>query len=673
MRTPHISRLAIALVSGVQLSSVFVLTPIFADTPNSEKPKSIAELQWPGVPPEWMPSIKEHLERLKAQWQARLVDDVDYVKAATDFDEALVPQFTLAAEQLLAEAINTRAASIEALLRQQLATNPNLSSQAFLQSLSNISTGSGQSGQAPVNTEPHEDPRWSKLLEAQLNPEQLERLQRKNTQVQEALNRYLATIETQLRPFIVNAANHIVADLDRDLNLSDERFKLLEEAFSKAVDSSVESCVTLARREMLSLPRAKREVKIKTTPGIKLPTKEQAPDNQPIWLESLATILTPEERQRLTADDRTFLQRRTLVRTELLLSIMSERVAPSSAQREQLAVVIEKLIREQASAPDSNPFVVDGEIDLKRFLAFSARADKNELQRILSPVQYEQWLRAGAVRPRPSRTAAKPAKIEAVPADKDTAPVTESEDPESIISDFLFKKAEAYRREKKEFMLLQVEDAARAAQLSADVTMRLKTAALGAVEAAIIPWKIATEQNTRQNALQTSLGELRQRLAGIGENVFFRTDTPVERQRVWLNALQNELTETELKQWQSLKDERRLKQSGAIARLLLLNIDRTVGLRNDQHELLHSALTRSIWEFGPDIADMFSGNDDAPWYFRGFTMYLPFQGIPEGKMKEILNSRQWARWIASQIPEINRSNWESVQQRHNIRVNQSSK
>jgi hypothetical protein len=161
-----------------------------------------------------------------------------------------------------------------------------------------------------------------------------------------------------------------------------------------------------------------------------------------------------------------------------------------------------------------------------------------------------------------------------------------------------------------------------------------------------------------------------QRLANIQDYRLQRTvPTPPEQQSVWEETVKTELTPEQSKAWQAEISERNKYRDTAIAAGLIEAFEYKVRLTQSQLEKLRPMLAKMMSDYGEDIRSMFSSSMN--WYLQRYYMFLPFAGIPEKEMKEILTKEQWETWTTCQEFSNANSFWENVKRMHDQRAKRS--
>ena len=146
---------------------------------------------------------------------------------------------------------------------------------------------------------------------------------------------------------------------------------------------------------------------------------------------------------------------------------------------------------------------------------------------------------------------------------------------EKAISTFFYEKTESQRKELLETNALKAEDAARVTGLSAESTERLEAAAAGTTEQSLMTWKWFTEQQIRSQLQGLTPDNVNQRLDGLQDFFFQRRFFGMNnRQDLWDQTVQSELTAQQLDTWKKETDARQDYRGKAIAAVVLSEFDR---------------------------------------------------------------------------------------------------
>jgi hypothetical protein len=450
-------------------------------------------------------------------------------------------------------------------------------------------------------------------------------------------------------------------EMQMALALPKERMDQLEKIATQAVDSSAAAWRKRAEKLLFAADDDARRQSMKN--GMLYLPVERAdlPYLQAAWTEGVAKLLSPDEQRQLekTAEEKK--ARRVVALGAVFVAEFDQRIAFTKAQREKLQPIAEKLIA------GHRPFFPEGGFNQylnyspQGFFLAGAKANEEEMRRILDESQWKRWQELCIVKPRvPPR---KPPV-----AQKVVLRVPEPEEIENKISDYLYEKSGLERAQLLSGLLLKVEDVARVAGLGAESLARLQTAARGAAEELLAGWKSSMEQSIRAQVRDGTPQTIMQRLSGM-ENYYQQRGRVVPDQKgTWAKTVNSELNEAQRAAWEKEMAERAAYREKATVGAVMAEFDRSNSLTIAQWTALEPLVAGLIKEYSPEIGGMFSPSNSIPWYLQYYTTLIPFVGIPEEDLKKILRKDQWERWIGSGEYSNCKNYWENIQNNHAQRV-----
>ena len=147
---------------------------------------------------------------------------------------------------------------------------------------------------------PVQHPAWGQALAKNLTTEELAHLTQDQAASKQVIEKeiegYLEAWGVQFKLDISRSLLQEVADLKRDLNLSDERAAKLDALAEAAVEQSMELWRSGVSKSLRSVDQSFRDNIQRTgqTPYLLMEAKDK-PEEQAIWKEGLGKLLTPEE------------------------------------------------------------------------------------------------------------------------------------------------------------------------------------------------------------------------------------------------------------------------------------------------------------------------------------------------------------------------------------------
>ncbi len=456
-----------------------------------------------------------------------------------------------------------------------------------------------------------DQPAWTDALARTLTPAQAAAWQKardtKIGSVSKEFEDMLDKQDDQIRATISGPMLTRSTEIIDTLNLPKDRADAVTALAKKAIDASMDAWRKEARKMFLANDSATRTRLSRGMPYYSAPQEENTPENQAVWTQGIAKLLSADDRAKLESSHGTQRKRRTHALAMLMLTLMDEKVAFTTSQRPKLEPIMERLVQgveEFYPQADSNNDYFN--LSPSAFYKAAAAAKTDELRPVLDDLQWKRWQEAShdkaqsdeddeEVQPTPT------------PAKTGADAIEEPEDLEQLVSDYLASKSAVERKELDTTMLLQAEDAARIAALPPATAARLRTAAHGAAEMALANWSSSLEQSVRGQIQGATRESVQQRLGNM-RNYYFGQPTPKD-QAIWKQAMKTDLTQPQQDAWQTERDARAQYSDDAITQFLLAEFDRSFVLTPEQWERLAPVLSKTLRDYRPDIGRMFSGNN----------------------------------------------------------------
>ena len=520
-----------------------------------------------------------------------------------------------------------------------------------------------------------DQPSWADALAHTLTPAQAaawqkardEKIGAVSKEIEAALDRQADQIRTSLSSPMFTKSTEIIDTL----SLPKERADAVTDLAKKAIDASMESWRKEARKQFMSNDATTRQ---RLARGMQFyaPTKEEdAPDNQPVWTQGIARLLSDDDRAKLAASHGSQRKRRTHALALLMVTILDDKVAFTASQRPKLEPIMERLVPKVEELYPQNDNGDYFSLNPTLFYKAAAGATAEELRPILDEVQWKRWQNLKHEKnPGYNDDEDESAQPTPTPAKKSADAFEEPEDLERFVSDYLQGKAAAQHKELNAAMLLQAEDAARVAALPPVTTARLRTAAYGAAETALSSWSMSLEQTIHAQVQGATRESIQQRLNST--NRYYFGQVSAKEQPVWKQAVKTDLTPEQQAAWQVEKDARAQYGDAAIAQFLLAEFDRNFALTPEQWDKLAPALTGAIRDYRPDILQMFSYNTPQ-WYLTSYYMFLPMHAIPEADCKALIGKERYDRWAESNGYRYSVQYWSNLKDYHDRRAKEEKK
>jgi hypothetical protein len=482
--------------------------------------------------------------------------------------------------------------------------------------------------------------------------------------VKAVLDAYEANVDAQNEQIMIMR----VAEIEAILELPEERTPALHALEEKAL---VESRAAWRRRAEKALKDASISDKQLLQGASVDPEPEDLPDVQPAWKDGLRKVLTAEEFQHL--EDRRLERkaRRTRNLAELFLLFVDEKLALSADQRARMLPLAEKLV---PKVQEMMPAEVEQDEDLFNpaiLLSAGKEAPEKEVRAILVDTQWERWKKTcvepanGGGQEFNGIPGLMPPGFQAPPANSAAANATEPVD--QTLSKFMAAQALRQRQRLLAPLLLQIEEAARVAQLSPEVCARLQIGARGAAEKSLQKWAPQFQQFVRNNLQEITPENVSQQLARLGNPAAFQVaEAGPPKPGLFEKCLKTELTPEQMAAWQKEIDARREFRSEAIIRAMLTGFDRLVPLRAEQFAKMSAMLTTLLADYREEMG-IANATELAPWYLQSEIRSAPLAGLNPAEMQALLGKTRWERWTKTEEYSDAKSCWANLKESHQNR------
>jgi hypothetical protein len=481
--------------------------------------------------------------------------------------------------------------------------------------------------------------------------------------VKAALDAYEPSVDAQNGEFLLMR----MAEIEAVLELPAERLAAVQAVEEKTLEEGRKAWRRRAEKSLgdPSLPNEQ------LLPGMSVEADPET-DMQPAWKEGLAKVLTPEESKRLADRHTERKARRTRNLAELFLLLLDEKLALSTQQRARMLPIAEKLV---GKVQEMLPAEVEQDEDLFNpaiLLSAGKDAPEKEVRAILVDAQWARWQKA-CVPPTNQEAQGLGVIPGLLPPPPDSAPVPNSAAPapgesvDQVLSNFMATQAGHQRQRLLAPLLLQIEEAARVADLSPQVCARLQIAARGAAEKSLQKWAPQFQQYIRNNLQEVTAENISQALARLGNPVVFQAPNGgAPKPGIFEKALHAELTPAQLAAWQKEIDARREFRTQTIIRSMLTGFDRIVPLRTEQFAKLSSMLTVLLADYREEM-DPAGSPEQGPWYLQSEARSAPLAGLAPAEMEALLGKGRWERWTKSEEYNDAKSCWNNLKENHQNR------
>ena len=238
--------------------------------------------------------------------------------------------------------------------------------------------------------------------------------------------------------------------------------------------------------------------------------------------------------------------------------------------------------------------------------------------------------------------------------------LTEAELVQQTISMHLTQSDAEQAKHLRQNMDIVIGDVRRVVGLPKDRLRLLEIAAKGAVDRNMEGWRTAQENQVRQQAQGLTATIVRQRLEAVG-TMTVGNEAPDE-SALWKEALTSALTPEERSKWAEAEEGRNAYRLQAVAKLLVAELDRQLGLTLTQCQKLEPMTTQAVHDYLPDMGSYIDRGNGID--FRMLLLLL--NAVPQADTQAILTPTQYTKW--NQVIADYRGWWQSVDQTHRTRI-----
>jgi hypothetical protein len=634
-------------------------TPGLANRPAEEKAWSHAFAE----------EVEKATQATREKLAKQLKEEITAIQTTASVEPAALEIIEKRATPLFASYLEQWTAHLRDLVRRAREKHPEVSVEKAVQIFtapeqedSNVLDFEDPDLRKPFPELPARTELWTKLLRDTLSPAQFGLLQADEKERKDKIHESVVAHTKNIRNWMEPNAERQLAVFETGLGVEKGRIQELRKLMERAIDQSAENYVQAVEKWLWSLSQPVQAHVLETKSIPNEPTFPPHPcttalksyKKQPLWKEGLAKLLTPEETRALARRE----EQMASLWTRLLLVDLDEGVAFSSEQRRQLETLLLPHVQRKSLGE------IRGGMQNRRYLELGNAIPDTQLAPILSTEQIRRWREADKNNPMNRGGRGKqPPFIEPSAAPRFGL---EPEEGEQVLSEFLFGKTQQLKEETRSKLLLRVEEATRECHLAPEHSARLRSAALGAADAAVE----AAAQGQREFLVslvgECPARELRARLAAIPEHEmsfrFSRTNPRgIEEQPLWEKTFQAELNAEQLQTIKTVRAERAVFRNETLSELVLQTVAHASPLTEEQSTKLRTKIRHSIETYLQDIDGFFR---DWPLHQTG----LPAMGIPEQQLKEILTPAQLEKWTKSAAHQQAASSWEHIQRLHDQRV-----
>lgn len=436
-----------------------------------------------------------------------------------------------------------------------------------------------------------------------------------------------------------------------ELSLNEERTGALEELSKKAVDASIAAAREGWIESIRALSAAERKNGRNRYYGL---SDEHQPQKLSVWLDGLKEILTDDEKQRVKDG---LAARKTRMHRALAAVTLAEMDKTLVLQADQRAK-LEPLLLPMMEALSRDEREEYWSYQPYQLFNTAGKIAEEKVRAVLDTAQWEQWLVLCRM------TSSSGRGVVPVNAAGESDPEAESPDVEVEISRHLYQFGLRERARQWEVMQSHVQDAARVLKLPPEKVARLTSAAKGAVEASMAPWRSEVERWVRQTAERAAPSAVKATLANLQRTSYSnRNSKGPQAQDVWSTTVSGILSPAEMKQWNEVILARSQYRTSAMARMTTLELDRRRRLTPEQFEKVQDLVQNVLDNYLPDIQRYMSHS----WHLQYYYALLPLAGVSEKALKEVLTEKQWKIVRERDLSDAEQY-WSGIESYHKRRI-----
>ena len=597
--------------------------------------------------------LADYEQRIGAAVRKAQADDigkmVDEIVATTGADENVRKALEKAAAAAVAEAGKEADTRMASLFKTEFEEIPLGQAHKALTQLAGLVDAESEMAEKQLGVFATDMPSWKTGLKAALTPAQEAMWEaaeaKKKQEVEGEIGDYLdhaaKMSEMMYQERVVEPAAEEVLG---EVTLPKERADQVRALEKKVVSEFGDEARAKAEKALTDMSEEQRKETVARANGY---FEWLPPMSRKEWDDALAKVLLPEDLKAIAAAKKVRADQLAAAMGKLLLALMDQRVALTSAQRQQLEPITTQMVKDRGNGSLGNS-------NLNNFYNYSlsgilAKAGTGGgVKAILDPIQLQHWEDASEGKGL-DQNQNMMQSISLPEAGSEPAPsaTPEPDEVELAISHYMEEKSAAQREKVLGEAMLNAEDAARVLRLPADVAQLLKTAACGSADESMSQWSDSTEGMVRSYLAQASPDTVEQRLACVPSYQFNRMEQGQDSGGIWEKAVKMALNEDQQKAWQAEREARDAYRSSAIAGWIACSFGQNFGLSQDQTDKIQGVIGKLVDKYHDRLGGFFMG--DTPWYLESFYMFIPVAGIPDKDLKGLLTKEQLEKWNGSPL------------------------
>jgi hypothetical protein len=496
---------------------------------------------------------------------------------------------------------------------------------------------SGGGNQNFAATAPDQTTVWKAGLKEILTPAQLNAIEEDEkariAKVRTEMADYLGASESHASDTFSAQMDTALGRIERYGSIDEERRKKLKQAADEAVKLTTADWRTRAENQLLAMDESGRDQMAKNGGymGVAITDKANQPQEQKVWKETLAKILTDAERK-MIADSRAAVRsRRADALAMILIGDVDRLIGLSEEQRNALWKLSGKrmlaLPVHYFDPQDSNGYYsLDSGLMMRQLDVI-----KDQIRPLLGERQVKRWealgpeqlSRGGYVREKID-----PGKLPP-PEEMDEVEV------ERIVSGFLHREAKKMKEKMQAVMEGRVDSISRVASPAPEAVAVLNTAAKGAAEQMaqmsitnLASWVRGQFQNIKP-------ADVPARLQNLYNPYFSERQAQADPER-WTATVNRLLSEAQRKAWKAECDSRDAWRMRGLTDMVVTELEKRIILKPEQFEALRKKIAEVIKEYDTDFSNFFSYG----WHLQGYYSMIPMAMLSEKELAELLDPKQ---------------------------------
>ncbi|MEM8953921.1 MAG: hypothetical protein AAGD22_07220 [Verrucomicrobiota bacterium] len=477
---------------------------------------------------------------------------------------------------------------------------------------------------------------------------------------EEKMGRYLAPQVDRVRTEIESGMELEIREIAQLLALPEKREEKLQALSKRAVDVSLEKAEESWREQLRGLTDEVLEGRIMQGNYHYGISTDDWPQRQGLWTEGLANLLGEDELVRLEEAREARDGRREGALARIVVVELDKMLSLTPRQRRELEPLMKPVT---TIFPRRTSHGYWG-VNPSQLFRAAGRLEEADVRAVIDDVQWARWREICVDRQKNGR------ELEDEAGDEEEGKGTSDElpDVEAVLSEHLFKLSEGQRDKFMGQMQIKIDDVTRVLDLSPGDVTRLTTAAKGAVEQSTSRAMGNAERWLRNSVEGATPKNIEKVLASQRHTSFGRVGGGPYTDEIWTEALDDVLSAKERERWEKAVADRDAYLEESLIRMTLSEFEIRRRTTESQMDEIEPMLREAFENYLPDINNYVSGS----WYLQSYYAMLPFGGIPEENLKEILTEAQWKEFEMKDMAEVS-NYWSGIQSNHERRVKEKKK